>query len=105
MVEFAAKCEFFSQQYDTRFSDQCKRTLALHSISLLLVLILWYSEVCLKAISRAKKSAMEMKIGQIVHHTLLFFQAIAALGISCLRLLLQRIKIWLGCKKLDFEPP
>ena len=24
MVEFDAKCEFFSQLYDTRFSDQCK---------------------------------------------------------------------------------
>ena len=29
---------------------------------------LWNSEVCLKAISRAKKSALEMKIGQIIHH-------------------------------------
>ena len=74
MVEFDAKCEFLSQQYDTRFSDQCKRTLALHSVSLPLVLILWYSEVCLKAISRAKKSALEMKIGRIVHHTLLFLK-------------------------------
>ena len=32
------------------------------------------SEVCLKAISRAKKSALEMKIGQIVHHTLFFLK-------------------------------
>ena len=35
---------------------------------------LWYSVVCLKAISRAKKSALEMKIGQIVHHTLIFLK-------------------------------
>ena len=35
---------------------------------------LWYSEVCLKAISKARKSALEMKIGQIVHHTLLFLK-------------------------------
>ena len=35
---------------------------------------LWYSEVRLKAISRARKSALEMKIGQIVHHTLLFLK-------------------------------
>ena len=35
---------------------------------------LWYSEVCLKAISRARKSALEMKIGQIVHHTFLFLK-------------------------------
>ena len=35
---------------------------------------LWNSEMCLKAISRAKKSALEMKIGQIVHHTLLFLK-------------------------------
>ena len=45
-----------------------------NSISLLLVLILRYSEVFLKAISRAKKSALEMKIGQIIHHTLLFLR-------------------------------
>jgi len=32
------------------------------------------SEVCLKAISRAKKFALEMNIGQIVHHTLLFLK-------------------------------
>ena len=38
------------------------------------ILYLWNSEVCLKAISRAKKSALEMKIGQIVHHTLLFLK-------------------------------
>ena len=35
---------------------------------------LWYSEVCLKAISRATKSALEMKIGQIEHHRLLFLK-------------------------------
>ena len=35
---------------------------------------LWNSEMCLKAISRAKKSALEMKIGQIIHHTLLFLK-------------------------------
>ena len=35
---------------------------------------LCYSEVCLKAISRAKKSSLEMKIGQIVHQTLLFLK-------------------------------
>ena len=35
---------------------------------------LWYSVVCLKAISRAKKSALEMKISQIVHHTLIFLK-------------------------------
>ena len=34
----------------------------------------WYSEVCLKAISGAKKSALDMKIGQKVHHTLLFLK-------------------------------
>ena len=39
-----------------------------------------------------------MKIGQIVHHTLLFPQTIATLAIPRLRVLLQRSKIWLGCK-------
>jgi len=45
----------------------------------------------LKSKSRAKKSASQVKIGQIVHHTVLFFtEAIAALGISRLCCLLLR---------------
>ena len=36
---------------------------------------LWYSEACLKAISRAEKSVLKMKICQIVHdHTALFLK-------------------------------
>ena len=34
---------------------------------------LWKSEMCLKAISNAKKSALEIN-GQIIHHTLLFLK-------------------------------
>ena len=33
-----------------------------------------YSELFLKAISRAKKSVLKVKIDQIVHHTLLFLK-------------------------------
>ena len=42
--------------------------------------VLCYSELFLKAISRAKKSASNVKIGQIVHHTVLFLKRSRHLG-------------------------
>ena len=39
-----------------------------------------FSELFLKAISRAKKSAAKVKIGQIVHHTVLFLKRSRHLG-------------------------
>ena len=41
-----------------------------------------YSELFLKAISRAVKSASKVKIGQIVHHTVLFLKRSRHLGYS-----------------------
>ena len=41
---------------------------------------LCYSELFLKAISRAMKSASKVKIGQIVHHTVLFLKRSRHLG-------------------------
>ena len=63
----------FAQEYEKWFSDQHKRTLERHCISSRGT-DLWYSEACLKAINRAKKLAMKVKIGQVVHHTVLFLK-------------------------------
>ena len=41
---------------------------------------LCYSELFLKAISTAMKSALKVKIGQIVHHTVLFLKRSRHLG-------------------------
>lgn len=57
-----------------------------------------YSELFLKAISRAKKSASKVKNWPNSTSYGAFPQAIAALGISRLCYLLWRIKICLGCK-------
>ena len=75
MAEFAAKCEFFAEKYDMWFSDQHKQdacvTFDIFSFDRT---DLCYSELFLKAISRAMKSASKVKIGQIVHHTVLFLK-------------------------------
>ena len=51
------------------------KTLAWHSISVSFGRAdLCYSELFLKAISRAMKSASKVKIGTIVHHTVVFLK-------------------------------
>lgn len=81
MAEFAAKCEFFAQEYDMWFSDQHKRDARVtFDIFDFGRTDLRYSELFLKAISRAKKSASKVKIGQIVHHTVLFLKRSRHLG-------------------------
>ena len=73
---------------NTTHSSQHKRTLARHCISSRGT-DLCYSEACLKAISRAKKSAMKVKIGQVVHHTVLFLKRLRHLEFHRLRPLVQ----------------
>ena len=89
MAEFSAKCEFFAKKYGMWFSDQHKQdacvTFDIFSFGRT---DLCYSELFLKAISRAMKSASKVKIGQIVQSYGAFPQAIAALGISRLCCLL-----------------
>ena len=64
---------------------------------------LWNSEMCLKAISRAKKSALEMKIGQIIHHTLLFLKRLRHLEFPVYVFRYGALKsCWDAI--LDFEP-
>ena len=88
----------FAQEYDMRFSDQHKRDARVtFDIFAFGRADLRYSELFLKAISRAKKSTSRVKIGQIVTSYVAYPQAIAALGISRLCNPLWRIKICLGC--------
>ena len=56
------------------------------------------SEVCLKAISRAKKSALEMKIGQIVHDMLLFLKRLRHLEFLVYVFCCSASKLLLKCK-------
>ena len=60
----------FAKEYDMWFSDQQKRDARVtFDIFAFGRADLRYSELFLKAISRAKKSVLKVKIGQIVHHT------------------------------------
>ena len=68
----------FAQENDVWFSDQYKW----EGCVTFDIFVLGRSDWFLKAISRVKKSASEVKIGQIVHHMGAFPQANAALGIS-----------------------
>ena len=81
MAKFAAKCEFFAEKYDMWFSDQHKQdacvTFDIFSFGRT---DLCYSELFLKAISRAMKSASKVKICQIVHHMVLFLKRSRHLG-------------------------
>ena len=81
MAEFAAKCEFFAEKYGMWFSDQHKQdacvTFDIFSFGRT---DLCYSELFLKAISRAMKSASKVKIGQIVHHTVFLLKRSWHLG-------------------------
>ena len=65
----------FDQEYDMWFSDQRKRDARVtFDICTFGRADLRYSELFLRAISRAKKSASKVKIGPIVHHTVLFLK-------------------------------
>ena len=71
----------FAQEYDMRFSDQHKRDARVtFDICAFGRGDLRYSELFLKAISRAKKLTSKVKIGQIVHHTLLILKRSRHLG-------------------------
>ena len=71
MAEFAAKCEFFAQKYGMWFSDQHKQDARVaFDIFSFGRTDLCYSELFLKAISRAMKSALKVKIGTIVRAAL-----------------------------------
>ena len=94
MAEFTGKMTVFAQENHVWFSDQHKWEACVTFD----IFVLGRSDWFLKAISRVKKSASEVKIGLIVHHMGTFPQANAALGISRLCNLLRRIKICLGCK-------
>lgn len=75
MAEFAAKCKFVAQEYSTWFSDKHKQDACVtFDICASRGTDLCCSELFLKAISRAKKSASKVKIGQIVPHTVLFLK-------------------------------
>ena len=75
MAEYAAKCGFFAQKYGMWFSDQHKQDARVaFDIFSFGRTDLRYSELFLKAISRAMKSASKVKIGQIVHHTVVFLK-------------------------------
>ena len=81
MAEFAAKCEFFAEKYGMWFSDQHKQdTCVTFDTFSFGRTDLCYSELFLKAISRAMKSASKVKIAQIVHHTVLFLKRSRHLG-------------------------
>ena len=81
MAEFVAKCEFFSQKYGMWFSDQHKQDArVVFDIFSFGRADLCHSELFLKAISRARKSASKVKIGTIVHHTVLFLKRSRHLG-------------------------
>ena len=71
MAEFAAKCEFFAQKYGMWFSDQHKQDARVaFDIFSFGRADLCYSELFLKVISRAMKSASKVKIGTIVRAAL-----------------------------------
>ena len=56
MAGFAAKCEFFAKEYDMWFSDDHKGEVCVTvNIFVFGRTDLHHSELCLKAISRAKK--------------------------------------------------
>ena len=75
MAEFAAEMSVFAQEYDMWFSEQHKRDACVtFDISAFGRTDLRYSELFLKAISRAKKSASKVKISQIAHHNVLFLK-------------------------------
>ena len=75
MAESAANCEFFAQEYDMRFSDQHKRDARVtFDILAFSRTDFCYSELFLKAKSRAKKRPSKVKIGQMVHHTVLLLK-------------------------------
>ena len=81
MAEFAGKCEFFAQKYGMWFSDQNKQDARVaFDIFSFGRTDLCNSEPFLKAISRAMKSVSKVKIGQIVHHTVLFLKRSRHLG-------------------------
>ena len=81
MAEFAAKCEVFAQKYGIWFSDQHKQDARVaFDIFPFGRTDLCYSELFLKAISRAMKSVSTVKISQIVHHTVLFLKRSRHLG-------------------------
>ena len=101
MAEFAAKCKFFAQEYDMWFLDKHKRDARVaFDIFAFSGTDLCYSELFLKAESRAKKSASKVKIGQIVHHTVLVLKRSWYLGYLAITVcyLLWWIQICLGCK-------
>ena len=73
--------EFFAEKYGMWFSDQHKQDASVTFDTFSFGRTdLWYSELFLKAISRAMKSAWKVKIGQIVHHTVLFLKRSRHLG-------------------------
>ena len=81
MAEFAAKCEFFAEKYGMWFSDQRKQDACVTFDTFSFGRTdLCYSELFLKAISRVMKSASKVKIGQIVHHMVLFLKRSRHLG-------------------------
>ena len=59
-----------------------------------------YSKLFLKAISRAKKSASKVKIGQIVHHTVFFLKRSRHLRNPDY----VNVNICLGCKDCGLSP-
>ena len=65
---------------------------------------LHYSELFLKAISRAKKSASKVKIGQIVHHMVFFLKRLRHLGYPAYVICSGRSNLF-GMQILDFTPP
>ena len=105
MSEFAAKCEFFAQEYDMWFSDQYKRDAHVaFDIFAFGGTDLCYSELFLKAKSRAKKSASKVKIGQIVHHTVLVLKRSRHLGYPAIMLSAMADQNLLEMQILDFKP-
>ena len=81
MAEFAAKCEFFAKKYGMWCSDQHKQDARVaFDIFSFGRADLCYSELFLKAISRAMKSASKVKIGTLIHHTVLFLKRSRHLG-------------------------
>ena len=81
MPEFAEKCEFFVQEYGMWFSDQHKREARVaFDVFVFGRTDLCYSDRFLNRVSRAKKSASKVKIGQIVNHTVLVLKQSRHLG-------------------------
>ena len=95
----------FDQEYDMWFSDQDKGDARVtFDIFAFGRTDLRCSELFLKAITRVKKSASKVKIGQIVHHTVLFLKRSRHLGypayVSCCG---GSKSVWDAI--LDFKPP